>query len=95
MPVFTAEQYSKALKLAGDFVDTKLGDVISKLDSTAARILSEHTPKHLQSQVADIARMDRFVNAAGVPVSILVDRKILNTNWHPHEMPTTFIVLND
>lgn len=94
MPVFTAEQYSEAFDLARDFVDKNLQNVIASLDSAYERILSEHTPKHLQKQAADIARMDRLVNAADVPINILVERKILNTDWNKLEMPTTFIVIN-
>ena len=94
MPVFTAEQYSEAFDLARDFVDKNLQNVIASLDSAYERILSEHTPKHLQKQAADIARIDRLVNAADVPINILVERKILNTDWNKLEMPTTFIVIN-
>ena len=94
MPVFTAEQYSEAFDLARDFVDKNLQNVIASLDSAYERILSEHTPKYLQKQAADIARMDRLVNAADVPINILVERKILNTDWNKLEMPTTFIVIN-
>lgn len=62
------------------------------MDKTAAWILSAHTPKHLQNQVAGIAAMDKFVNAVCIPATILMDRHVLNTAWHPLEMPTTFVV---
>ena len=36
--------------------------------------------------------MDKFVNAVCIPATILMDRHVLNTAWHPLEMPTTFVV---
>ena len=94
MPVFTMEQYAEAVQLARKFVSEKLGEVIQELDQLSIKILNEHTPKYLQKQVPGIAGADRFVHAACIPISILVDRKFLNTNWNPLEMPTTFVVLN-
>ncbi len=64
------------------------------MDATATKILSEHTPKHLQSQVAGIASMDKFINAVCIPTKILIERNVLNTNWNSRELPTTIIVLN-
>ena len=94
MPVFTMNQYARAVDLVKEFVYEKLGDTIKDIDKSAAKILSEHTPKHLQNQVAGISGMDKFVNAGCIPTSILIERRVLNTNWNPLEMPTTFIVLN-
>lgn len=93
-PVFTSGQYTEAINLVKDFVTEQLGDTLKELDRLSAKILSQHTPKHLQKQVNGIAGMDKFVNAVCIPASILIDRKVINTNWHPLEMPTTFVVLN-
>ena len=68
--------------------------IIQVLDRSALQILSAHTPKHLQNQVAGIAAMDKFVNAVCIPATILMDRQFLSTSWHPLEMPTTFVVRN-
>lgn len=92
-PVFTSEQYQKAITLITDFVDDKIDAYIREMDSISAKILSEHTPKHLQDQVDGIASMDKFVNAACIPAKILIERKVLHTDWNALEMPTTFIVL--
>lgn len=65
------------------------------MDETSARILGAHTPKHLQNQVRGIAGMDKFVNGICIPASILIERQVLDTAWHPLEMPTTYVVLHD
>ena len=94
MPVLTLEQYNKVVKLVSEFINHNLKEVILEMDATATKILSEHTPKHLQSQVAGIASMDKFINAVCIPTKILIERNVLNTNWNSRELPTTFIVLN-
>ena len=73
---------------------SELIDIIHDMDNTSAGILSDHTPKSLQDQVAIIAAMDKFLNAVCIPAAILIDRNILNTSWNPLEMPTTYVVLN-
>ncbi len=94
MPVFTTEQDTAAVEMVQDFMNGQLGEIIREMGRVSAKILGEHTPKHLQDQVAGIAGMDKFVSTACIPISILVDRKVLSTDWHPLEMPTTFVVLN-
>ena len=94
MPVLTLEQYNKVVKLVSEFINHNLKEAILEMDATATKILSEHTPKHLQSQVAGIASMDKFINAVCIPTKILIERNVLNTNWNSRELPTTFIVLN-
>ena len=95
MPVFRANQYTQAMNLAKGVVCDQLGGMITQLDRTAAKILSEHTPPHLQNQAAPIAKLSsRFVHAVCAPASILVDTKVLSTDWNPLEMPTTFVVLD-
>lgn len=94
MPVLTLEQYNKVVELVSEFINHNLKEVILEMDATATKILSEHTPKHLQSQVAGIASMDKYINAVCIPTKILIERNVLNTNWNSRELPTTFIVLN-
>lgn len=95
MPIFTQNQYVNAVKIAKVFVSEKLKETIKELDRLSATILNEHTPKHLQNQVSGISGMDKFINAVCIPISILVDRNILSTNWNSLEMPTMFIVVNE
>lgn len=94
VPIYTAEQYKKIIGIVDEFVTTELLTIIREMDKTAAKILSSHTPKHLQDQVKGIASMDRFVNAVCIPATILIDKQVLRTAWHPLEMPTTYAVLN-
>ncbi len=94
VPVYTEEQYRTILTRVSEFVTAELAEIIREMDQTAARILGSHTPKHLQSQVAGIAAMDKFVNAVCAPAGILLERNVLTTAWHPLEMPTTYAVLN-
>ncbi|MBD5459458.1 MAG: hypothetical protein HDR26_00720, partial [Lachnospiraceae bacterium] len=44
--------------------------------------------------VPGIASTVRMVNAADLPLSILIDRKVLNPDWSPMEMPTMQIRMN-
>ena len=78
--------------LAAGFVCDGLQWIIRDMNSSAERILGAYTPRHLQGQVAGIAAMDKFVNAVCMPASILIDRRVLSTAWHPLEMPTTYMV---
>jgi len=94
VPVYTAGQYKTLTELVRDFVSAELIAEIREMDKTAARILSAHTPKHLQEQVAGIASMNRFLNAVCIPASILIEKQVLTAAWHPLEMPTTYVVLN-
>ena len=93
VPIYTAEQYEKILNIANDFITAELTSIIQEMNKTATSILSSHTPKHLQDQVAGIAAMDKFVNAVCAPAEILIERQFLITVWHPLEMPTTYVVL--
>ena len=92
VPVYTREQYERVSALAAGFVCDGLQRIIRDMNSSAERILGAYTPRHLQGQVAGIAAMDKFVNAVCMPASILIDRRVLSTAWHPLEMPTTYMV---
>ncbi len=92
VPVYTHEQYARVSALAAGFVCDGLQWIIRDMNSSAERILGAYTPRHLQGQVAGIAAMDKFVNAVCMPASILIDRRVLSTAWHPLEMPTTYMV---
>ena len=94
-PVYTSDQYRQICGIAKEFINSELIEIIRDIDKTAARILSAHTPKHLQNQVEGIAAMDKFINAVCIPATILIDRYVLNTSWHPLEMPTTYVVLSN
>ena len=94
VPIYTTEQYNQITDSAEQFVCDSLSTIIKEMDDTTARILSSHTPKHLQDQVNGIAATDKLVNAVCIPATILVDRRFLSTSWHPFEMPTTYVVLN-
>ncbi len=93
VPVYTLEQYLTIVNKVKKFISDELASIVREMDKTAATILSSHTPKHLQEQVVGIAAMDKFVNAVCIPATILMDRQVLSTAWHPLEMPTTYVVL--
>jgi len=93
VPVYTLEQYLTIIDIAKEFISVELASIVREMDKTAAKILSAHTPKHLQNQVNGIASMDKFVNAVCIPATILIERQFLSTAWHPLEMPTTYVVL--
>ena len=94
LPIFTNAQYEKAYALAKKFVDEELSDILSDLNSSAIKILSNHTPKHLQDQVTGIAAMDKFIHAISIPATIMIEKNYLSTDWKVLEMPTNFIILN-
>ena len=81
------------INMVKEFISSELVEIIREMDNTSAQILSAHTPKHLQDQVMGIASMDKFVNAVCIPATILIERQVLSTAWHPLEMPTTYVVL--
>lgn len=93
-PVFTKVQYEEVVALVKTFVEEELGELLTALEQSAVKVLSEHTPKHLQSKVKGIASMDKMESAVCVPAGKLIERKVLSTAWHPLEMPTTYIVLH-
>lgn len=93
VPIYTFDQYKAVVDMVQAFISNELISIIQALDHGAAQILSAHTPKHLQDQVAGIAALDKFVNAVCIPATILMDRQVLSTVWHPFEMPTTYVVL--
>ncbi len=95
VPIYTPEQYMSIKNMVQEFISDRLVSIIKQMDKTAAEILGTHTPKHLQGQVIGIASMDKFVNAVCIPATILIERKFLSTTWHPLEMPTTYVVLNN
>lgn len=95
MPLFTNTQYAAACRLVHDFVEEKMGEALHKLNRIFIKILKEHTPRHLQNQVPGIASAGRFTNAGCIPCRQVIDRKILNTDWNPLEMPTIQIQLNE
>lgn len=94
VPVYTAEQYAKARSLAEEFIKTELASVMVNMYHVAAKILSAHTPKHLQHQVDAIARHDSFLHTVCIPAMRMVESRKLIPSWHPLEMPTTYIVLS-
>lgn len=95
VPVYTRAQYDEITHTVCAFVREELVSIIRVMDDSAAKILSQHTPKHLQAQVSGIAAMDKFVNAICIPAGILIEGGVLSTDWHPKEMPTTFAVLEE
>ena len=95
VPVYTEGQYDRVVGMAEEFVRLELASTVGEMDKTAAEILSAHTPKHLQAQVCGVSATDKFINAVGIPVSILEQRRILSASWNPLEMPTTYAVLKN
>lgn len=95
MPLFTKAQHAAACQLAHDFVEEKMGETLHELNRTFVRILKEHTPRHLQDQVPGIASAGRFSNSGCIPCRLLIDRRVLTTDWNPMEMPTIQIELNE
>lgn len=93
VPIYTFDQYNTVVDMVRTFISNELISIIQEIDHSAAKILSEHTPKHLQDQVEGIASTDKFLNAVCIPAIILLDRQFLSTAWHPLEMPTTYVVL--
>ncbi len=93
VPIYTFEQYNAVVDMVQAFISNELVSIIRELDHSAAQILSAHTPRHLQNQVNGIASMDKFVNGVCIPATILMDRNVLRTTWHPFEMPTVYVVL--
>lgn len=93
VPVYTKAQGDWLYNTAREFIENELADMIGEIDMSAAKILSEHTPKHLQDQVAGIASTDKEMNTVTLPAQIMLEKGYLHTNWHANEMPGMFVVL--
>ncbi len=94
MPVYTKKQIDVINCIVSDFITGELDKIIEEMQEFTQKVLSEHTPKHLQNQVPGIACVNLFDVAVSVPAGIMINKGYLNTMWTPTEMPTTFIVLN-
>ena len=94
MPVFTQTQYEQASALAQRFSDERLAPLLRRVDQIVERVLREHTPGHLQEQVAGIAGTNRFLYAFCIPAQLLVERGVLQTDWKAAEMPAVCVVLH-
>ena len=92
-PVYTKEAYQKAEALAWQVVTETLADTLHALTTSTEKILSDHTPKHVQNQVAGIAGISNKSNAISATAEILVEQGTLCTDWNPAEMPTTYLVI--
>ena len=91
--VYTDAQYRAVHEMAREFLQSDTADTIRNLHRTAADILRAHTPKHLQAQVPAIAAMDSFVHTVCIPAELLIEKKIITTDYHPAELPTTYAVI--
>ena len=94
MPVYTAEQYPRVRAMAEHFVADTLKPTLDQLHATLVAVMREHTPKHLQDQVELIAHMEKHTSAVSLPALRLIEEGKLIPDWHPGEMPTTYIILN-
>lgn len=93
-PIYTKEQYEKAYDMVFAFVQDELFESIRDMDASAAAVLLNHTPKHLQNQVTAIAPLEKLQNAVVTPAYIMVEKGYLSTEWNPLELPGTYVVLN-
>ncbi|MBQ9121160.1 MAG: sigma-70 family RNA polymerase sigma factor [Clostridia bacterium] len=93
MPVYTAEQYAQARAMADAFVTDTAVPILKALHTDTVRVLSDHTPNHLQDQVAGIASVEKFTYAVEAPVLRMVEIGRLSADWCPLEMATNYIVL--
>ena len=92
-PIYTFEQYNTIVNMVEKFISTDLASIIQEIEQVSAKILSAHTPKHLQQQVKGIISVEKFVDTVCIPAATLIDKQFLSTAWHPLEMPTTYVVL--
>lgn len=95
VPIYTTAQYQAIVNMVKEFIFSELIASIQEINQTTTQILGSYTPKHLQNQVAGIAAINKYVDTVCIPATILLDRKILSTAWHPFEMPTTYVVLKN
>lgn len=95
LPVYTKKQYEDLWNMAADFVKEGLLPIAEKIDAAAAKIMKNHTPRHLHDKLPPIVAINRFHRTTAIPAQMLVEKGVLSTAYHPLEMPTCFIVLND
>ena len=94
VPIYTTKQFKIIKNLVDNFISRELNKIIKEMDIISVKILSAHTPKHLQNQIKGIASTDKFINVISIPVTLLIEREVIKTKWHPFEMPSTYVVLN-
>lgn len=92
-PIYTVEQFNTITNMLEGFISTEIVPIVQKIEQAYAKILSAHTPKHLQNQVKGVTSVGKYVNTVCIPAMRLIDRHFLNTVWHPLEMPTTYVIL--
>ena len=92
MPVYTSEQLDTMVLLQKQTV-IEIGVLYQNLQKTIAKILKNHAPTHLKSQVNNIAAMSLFNDGAYVPASILNQNGYLSTEWTPKEIATSYVVV--
>ena len=93
-PVYTQEQAAAAQKMADDFIHGTIMGILADMNAEAEKILSEHTPKHLQDQVKTIAAADIYFSGICAPAAEMIRRGCLSTDWTENEMPSMYVCLN-
>ena len=95
LPVYKSAEFDAAMKMALTFVKQHILPIMEKIDAAAEKILKEHTPRYLHNQLPPIVSVDCFHRTTSMPTRLLVERGVLSTDYHPLEMPTCFIVLEN
>ena len=93
MPVYSQEQYYELMKETEQFICSKIGQIIDRIDAVSEKVIIGHTPNHLKESALRIAAQNRFYHTVCAPAKKMVQRKYLNTSFEPLEMPTAYIVI--
>ena len=94
VPVYTQEQASAAQRMADEFIEGTILEILADMNREAEKILSEHTPKHLQNQVRNIAAADIYFSGVCAPAAEMIRRGCLSIDWTENEIPSMYVCLN-
>lgn len=95
MPVYSKEQYNKAMEIVKNFASGTLIPMIESLKSSMEKVIADHTPTKLHEQISGVISMDILADAISIPAKLLIKKGSLSTKWTPEEMPTAYIVLEN
>jgi hypothetical protein len=91
--VYSNDQYNAVHAMAQAFLQKTTVVTIRSIYRLTSDILCTHTPKHLQTQIPAIAAMNSFVHTVCIPAELLIEKKIITTDYPPAELPTTYAVI--
>lgn len=94
LPVYSSEQYHTIDSAVERFMLDEIASAVEAFDLQAEKVVLEHSPSHLKDSVLRISGHSKFFHTVCAPAKIMIERKFLNTDYHPNEIPGAFVIMN-